>query len=248
MISPEPNFFVSFDALERSLRNLPGIDAWLPTPVAPEPDVLRAWLAPYREWALPQVYLDFVGRYGGVSSRIPSVGVGIEPVASVLDYRRSREAIGDVFETPEVMLSPLNMDGDLRLIFGESDQPPRVGFFDDDDNEPVYEADSFALYLWNALFFFTTIYQARFSELISLGGVPPQEVEAFNRRLPGTLRAAGFDILGADSRIVCGQREHTRFSLTVRGANVSVSMGNATAHNELARAHQQMRTVLQNNR
>lgn len=247
MIQPRPDFLESFDALEQSIHALPRQRTLWPTPIAPDPQTLEAWLTPYQHWRLPAVYLDYARRYGGVACNVPPRGVGLRPISRLLKYRRKREAVGQVFRTRIVPISPANIDGTLCLVFGDDDAAARVAFFHDDD-DVVYEADSFALYLWNAMFAHCTIYGVRFSEYFAFEGIAAEDAGPFNLRLAAALGAAGFELLGADSRIVCGQRDATRFSITVRGDDIGVSVSNERSHSLLVRACADLATVLESNR
>lgn len=116
MIQPEPDFLRSFAALERSIRALPARESPLPAPEPPDAEVLEAWLEPYRSWNLPQVYLDYVARYGGVCNRESPLKVVERSLAQLLASRTRRAALGRIFRTRYVLLCPDSTDGDLCLI------------------------------------------------------------------------------------------------------------------------------------
>ncbi len=243
MDRPDSDFLDTFAGLEKALLDLPGVGAYLPPAAAPDPGVLTAWLAPYHGWALSDLYLEYIKRYGGVATKVPPVGVGLHPLEQLLEYRTKREAIGEVFKTRIVPISPSNIDGELCLVFDHDDAPPRVGFFHD-DGDVDFVANSFAHHLWNSLFFLCLIHEVRFSEYISFPGVPADDIDGFNLRLGAELPKAGFEVWAADSRVLSGRRDDTYVSVTVRGPNIGVSLGNARSHNELARAHAEMDTIL----
>jgi hypothetical protein len=247
MIRPEPDFLRSFDALERSIRTLPRQETILPPPVPPDPHLLDAWLSPYRTWKLPAVYLDYLAHYGGVTTNVPPVGIGIKPLAALLDYRRKREAIGEVFETRFILLSFANIDGNLCLVFSRDDAEPRVALMNGDD-DILYEADSFAMYLWSSCFFLGAIHEARFQEYISFTDVPPQEIEPFNLRLAAELERAGFELLGADTRTICCQRGETCVRTGMRGPNIGVSLGNRGSLHAVTEARADLLALLERNR
>lgn len=242
MIRPEPNFLQSLDALERSIRALSSIDAPLPQPASPDVAVLAAWLAPYEAWPLPQLYVDYIRRYGGVTCNVPSVGIGIRPLATLLDYRRKRESIGEVFQTRFVLLSNSNIDGDLCLVLSDG-RSARVALMNDDD-DILYVADSLGLYLWSAYFYLAEVAGARFRERITFSEVARDGVDSFNLKLAVALDHAGFELLGADSRRICCQREGTRVYVGVRGANISVSLGDRTSNRSVKQAEAEVLVIL----
>src|SRR5690606_29399313 len=116
MNRPEPDFLRSFAALERSIRALPDQRALLPVPQPPDPVLLDAWLEPYRDWELPQIYLDYLAHYGGVSVTVPAIGIGIRPLRYLLEYRRDRAPVLPMRVIP---LSAGNIDGTLHLEFSD---------------------------------------------------------------------------------------------------------------------------------
>jgi len=236
-ISPGPDFLDSFDAGERSFRDLPHIGEVVPPPVAPNPAVLDEWLRPYRSWSLPTAYVAFIERYGGVHSVIPTIGVGIRPVEKLLAYRREREAVGEVFATRQIPLSHANTEGVLRLVFSDDGAQPRVGFMNAQDDID-YVADSFSTHLWVAVFSAATIFRAPHREFTSVGGIPRDDVESYNLRLADALRASSWEILAADRRVVSGRRGDTCFATSVRGpTSVGVTVGRDADHHAMMRDH-----------
>lgn len=224
MIQPESGFLNSFAALEWSLRSLPHSERLLPTPKPPPSNLLEAWLKPYKNWNLPAVYLDYLAHYGGVASNLPPIGIGLRPLAYLLEYRRERGNIDESFIIP---LSPGNIDGNLCLVLPQKDAAARVALINGDGFS--YLADSFAMYLWSSCFFLATIHEARFHDFFALPKVTPEELTPFYLKLALELGQAGFELLGADSRAICAQRQRTCVAISTRGKNIGVSVGSESS-------------------
>jgi hypothetical protein len=224
MIRPEPEFLRSFAALERSIRALPARVSPLPAPEPPDAEVLEAWLEPYRSWNLPQVYLDYVARYGGVSDRESPLKVTQRSLTQLLASRTRRDANG-LCRTRHVLLCPDPIDGDVCLIDSDDGAEPRVGLMIDDD-DISYKADSFALYLWSQCFYFAAVQEARFRESVSFVGVPTHEFGRFVGMLAAELMHRGFEFLGADSCTICGQRGGTLLWVGNRSPRIFVAVAN----------------------
>lgn len=221
MIQPEPGFLGSFDALERSFRGLRFIDDLVPAAQAPTTATVDEWLQRYQGWDVPQMYLDYLARYGGGAQSIPPKGIGLRPLATMLRYRRKRDGLGESFATRQIPLSHANIDGILRLVYTEDDSPPRVALMSADD-DIVFQADSFGHYLWHSLFLLSALHKPTHAEFTAFAGVAPSDVEAFNLALADALVGAGFEVLSSDRRILCGQRGAARFATSVRGPNVGL--------------------------
>jgi hypothetical protein len=224
-IRPEPGFLESFDALESNIRALPQLEPLLPEPAPPDPEVLEEWLAPHRGWDLPQVYLDYLARYGGATTNVPPNIIGLRPLVTLLGARQRQLARGSDYRTRRIVLTPGNgIDGTYCLVFSDEWIEPRVAtMFDDDIIEFV--ADSFAMHLWSWCFLFGAVYECRFRETLYVP-VATEDLDRFHRSLASELERIGFALLGADSRTICAQRGGTIVCTFMRGPKVGLAMGN----------------------
>ena len=224
-LRPEPGFLDSLDAMERSWQQLRFIGDLVPAPQAPPSAMLEEWLEPYREWNVPQPYLDFMARYSGGSTNVPSVRLGLRPLSAVVRFRqRFGAAEKDLFKVRQIPLSGGHMEGTLRLVFPDEDVsrgsregtgPPRVAFMDYAD-KVEYQADSFAMFLWHSVFLHAALRRPTYFESTVLHGFSSDELEEYNLEVGQALEKGGFEVFAYDSRVLCGQRGNTLFATTPR--------------------------------
>jgi hypothetical protein len=221
----DPSCESSLAVFEQLVRSLPSGGFPLPEPMAPNPEVYQAWMERYEGWKIPTLYSELIQKYGGVREAFPPMFRSIEPIADLLRYRVSRDAIREKFSSKFILLSPSHIDGKLCLMFHTGIESPPVAFFCHDDNI-VIEADTLGMYLWSVYFFLNCIRALPSRTTFSL---KCDAVAVFLRRII----QARFVVYGSDSRRICAIRDRLSIFCWMNGDEINITIATTSVFDDL---------------